>query len=234
MWLQILFFLILCLLLGIIVYYSFKDVEIVDSQDQALCDAFISSGKLTFPKKDLKHYFKLRDEVAPQDVSVEEFRLRLRASNPELVSEMKKALLRAAMAVQDNYSRISSEYIGNMQLYKKLLLSEKQWLYVENSMEELKETIEYIRDEAGLIQDSWGDYIFLDARKLNTIRKQQEEIRLQKERLAKEKELEEKKAKEKEISEINLADKIAQELLSQEKSLTNNENKNNTSIKKRK
>ncbi|OII74501.1 uncharacterized protein cubi_00054 [Cryptosporidium ubiquitum] len=233
MWLQILFFLISCFLLGIIVYYSFKDVEIIDSQDEALCDAFISSGKLTFPKKDLKHYFKLRDEVGPQNVSIEEFRLRLRASNPELVSEMKKALLRAAMAVQDSYSRISSEYMGNMQLYKKLLLSEKQWLYVESSMEELKETIEYIRDEASLIQDSWGDYIFLDARKLNAIRKQQEEMRLQKERLAKEKELEEKKAKERELSESNLADKIARELLDQEKALANNENKN-SGIKKRK
>ncbi|EAK88506.1 hypothetical protein [Cryptosporidium parvum Iowa II] len=234
MWLQILFFIVSCFLLGIIVYYSFKDVEILNSQDEALCDAFISSGRLTFPKKDLKHYFQLRDEVAPQNVGLEEFRLRLRASSPELVSEMKKALLRAAMAVQDNYSRISSEYVGNMQLYKKLLLSEKQWLYVENSMEELKDTVEYIRDEANLIQDSWGDYIFLDARKLNAIRKQQEEMRLQKERLAKEKELEEKKAKEKEKTESNLANKIAQELLEQEESLSNNDSKNNSGNKKRK
>ncbi|KAJ1606252.1 putative signal peptide-containing secreted protein [Cryptosporidium canis] len=233
MWLQVLFFLVTCTLLGIIVYYSFKDVEIVESQDEALCDALVSSGKLAFPKKDLKHYFQLRDEVAPQDASFEEFRLRLRASNPELVSEMKKALLRAAMAVQDSYARISAEYVGNMQLYKKLLLSERQWLYIESSMEELKETIEYIRDEASLIQDSWGDYIFLDARKLNAIRKKQEELRIQKEKLAREKELEEKRAREKEITESNIADKIAQELLEQEKSEAN-ENKNAATIKKRK
>lgn len=233
MWLQVLFFLVTCTLLGIIVYYSFKDVEIVDTQDEVLCDALTSSGKLTFPKKDLKHYFQLRDEVAPQDVCLENFRLRLRASAPELVSEMKKALLRAAMAVQDSYARISAEYVGNMQLYKKLLLSEKQWVYIENSMEELKDTIEYIRDEANLIQDSWGEYIFLDARKLNAIRRQQEELRLQKERLAREKELEEKRAKEREISESSLADKIAKELLEQENNATG-EAKNSVGIKKRK
>lgn len=233
MWLQVLFFLVTCTLLGIIVYYSFKDVEIVDSQDEVLCDALTSSGKLAFPKKDLKHYFQLRDEVAPQDVSVEDFRLRLRASAPELVSEMKKALLRAAMAVQDSYARISAEYVGNMQLYKKLLLSEKQWVYIENSMEELKDAIAYIRDEANLIQESWGEYIFLDARRLNAIRRQQEEQRLQKERLAREKEQEEKRAKEREITESCLAEKIAKELLEQEKKV-GAESKSTSGIKKRK
>ncbi|KAF7457465.1 Translocation protein Sec66 [Cryptosporidium felis] len=209
------------------------DVEITNSQDEALCDAFISLGKMAFPKKDLKIYFQLRDEVAPQDTGIEEFRLRMRASNPELVSEMKKSLLRAAMAVQESYSRISTEYMGNMQLYKKLLLSEKQWLYVESSMEELKDTVDYIRCEANMIQDSWGEFIFMDARKLNEIRRKQEEMRLLKERMAREKEQEERKAREKVIIDSQLANKIANELLEQE-SKSNMANKNSTSIKKRK
>ncbi|KAK6588932.1 hypothetical protein RS030_283705 [Cryptosporidium xiaoi] len=234
MWLVLLFIIVCSILFGTIIYCSLKDYSTSCHQDSILCDAFIASGRLTFPKKDLRHYFQLRDEVAPQDCSFEEFKLRLRASNPELVSEMKKSLLRSAMAVQENYSRISSEYMGNMQLYRKLLLSEKQWNYVENAMEELKETVEYIRDEANLIQDDWGDYIFSDAKKLNMIRKKQEELRIIKERKAREKEIEEKKAREKEISDSQMANKIAMEILNEcDVSDGNKQIKGNGNIKKR-
>ncbi|KAH8738582.1 hypothetical protein FG386_001997 [Cryptosporidium ryanae] len=233
MWL-ILFIIICLVLFGTIIYCSLKDYSASYSQDNILCDAFIASGRLTFPKKDLRHYFQLRDEVAPQDCSLEEFRLRLRASNPELVSEMRKSLLRSSMAVQENYSRISSEYMGNMQLYRKLLLSEKQWNYVENAMEELKETVEYIRDEANLIQDDWGDYIFSDAKKLNMIRKKQEELRIMRERKAREREIEEKKSREKEINDSEMANKIAMEILKECNIKDNKRENNNGNIKKRK
>ncbi|KAL7068842.1 hypothetical protein ACR3K2_06770 [Cryptosporidium serpentis] len=204
---------IVFILLSIIIYYSYKAVGTSSIQDAFLRDAFTASGKLCFPKKDLRLYCQYREEVAPIECSIEEFQLRLRAASPELVIEMKKSLLRSAMRIQESYGRIYNEYISHMQLYKKLLLSPAQWSYIENTMEELKDTVQFIREEANFIQGNWGETIYMEARKLNEIRRKQEEIKILRERQIKEKEMILKKAKEQELVDDQRANEKAEELL---------------------